>query len=378
MTEADLDEVLDIRVRAFGSMSSHGVEQWRQVNQELVAQERVFGVFVDGRLAASGKARGFEQAWHGRLVPMAGMAGITVLPEFRGRGVGTSLMRGLVEVALARGEPVSALFPAAVPVYRHLGWELVGAQSRFALSASHLRTLGGEASPVRATASDVDELVEVCRAALVSARVSGPLLWSAQEWHRRLLDPATFVYRTDDGFVVYGWEGSDLAVDFIWGATEDTLRSLWSLVGSGSSVAKTVRAFLSPEDPVFWLLPEEAGHEVTRHGWMLRVLDVPAALAARGYPPGQVTTVALRVDDRQSGTNSGTWRLEVSNGEGRAERIDEAQAVTFTERGLAGLYAGRSLSDLRRAGLATGGDAQADEQLASVFATSPAHLIDYF
>jgi predicted acetyltransferase len=381
LTEADLDAMQDIRVRAFGPMPPSGAERWRAINLELVEQGRLFGVFDEDRLAGCGKARGFEQVWHGRFVPTAGMAGITVLPEFRGRGVGTLLMRGLAQRSIARGEPLSALFPATVPVYRHLGWELVGAQSRYALPAAQLRVLGGSARPVRATADDVGRLLALCRDGVCGSRSSGPIVWPAQEWRRRLADPDSFVYLADDGVVVYGWEGTDLAVDLLWAQSEDTMRSFWSLVGSGSSVARTVYAHLSPEDPVFWVLPEEAGHEVTRHGWMLRVLDVAGALAARGYPAGVEQSLVLQVEDAESEANSGTWRLSVAGGTGRAERVErsaaEGGALWLSARGLAALYAGRPVAALRRAGLAAGGE-EGDEAADAVFATSVAYVTDYF
>jgi predicted acetyltransferase len=380
LTESDLDAMLDVRVRAFGPMSGSGAELWRAVNTELIADGRQFGVFDGDQMAGCGKARGFEQAWHGRLVPMAGMAGITVLPEFRGRGVGTRLMRGLSEVSVARGEPISALYPATVPVYRHLGWELVGAQSRYALPAAQLRTLGGDTRLRRVGTEDIPELRELCGSALRQGRASGPLLWPESEWLRRVTDPETFIYRADDGVVVYGWHGSDLVVHFLWGATESTLRSLWAVVGSGSSVAKTVHAYLSPDDPLFWLLPEEAGHEVEQHGWMLRILDVAAALTARGYPAGVDGAFTFSVADGKGEADARTYRLTVHGGDGTVERTTapESDALRLTSRGLAALYAGRPLAAIKAAGLGSGGDPAAAELVHAVFATSTAYLTDYF
>ncbi len=376
LTVDELDAMQDVRVRAFGPMSSAGVAMWRAVNAELCEQGRNYGVLADGVLAAAGKARGFEQAWHGRLVPMAGMAGITVLPEFRGRGVGTHLMRGLAQESVARGEPVSALFPATVPLYRNLGWELVGGQSRFALPAHQLRTLGGSAALGRVGQDDIATVRALCRSGLETDRVSGPLWWSDSQWDRQLRREGTFVYAAQDGMVVYSWRGDDLIVDFLWAASEDTARSLWSLVGSGSSVAKTVFAHLSPDDPVFWMLPEEAAHETVRHGWMLRVLDVPGAIAARGYATDGSVTIAL--DDPQSAANTGVWRLVVDGGVGVAERCDEPVDLTVTARGLAALYAGRPAAGLRRAGLLRSSSPGVEARLDRLFATSAPYLTDYF
>jgi predicted acetyltransferase len=144
-------------------------------------------------------------------------------------------------------------------------------------------------------------------------------------------------------------------------------------------VAKTVRAYLSPDDPVFWLLPEEAGHDVGQHSWMLRVLDVGGALAARGFPAGLSAELALAVEDRESAANTGTWHLEVADGKGAAERVEPgADVIRLSACGLAGLYAGRPVSALRRAGLAQGGAVESDAALDAVFATPRPYLTDYF
>lgn len=167
---------------------------------------------------------------------------------------------------------------------------------------------------------------EAARATLADAvgldRSSGPLVWSTAQWHRVLSDPSRFAYACEGGLVVYGWDGSDLSVDRLWAATADAARTLWSLVGSGSSVAKTVHAYLGPDDPLSWLLPEEAGHEVVRHGWMLRVLDLPRALEARGYPEELTVELALTVEDREHADHSGHWVMRVERGRAHVARAE--------------------------------------------------------
>lgn len=379
LSESDLEAMLRVRVRAFGPMSADGARRWEAVNRELVADGRLFGVFDGTTMAGCGKARGFQQVWNGRTVPMAGMAGITVLPEFRGRGVGTLLMRGLAKESVARGEPISALYPATVPVYRKLGWELVAAQSRYALPAHQLRVLGGSAKVEPLTAADAGTARELVSDAAAADRASGLILWDEDRWRRTLEDPDVFAYHCPGGLVVYGWDGSDLSVELLWGATEEAVRSLWSVVGSGSSVAPTVRAYLGPDDPLFWLLPEEAHHEVGRHGWMLRVLDVESALEARGYAPGPPAELRVQVEDPESGANTGRFVVHVEAGRASVARAGGPDPhVRVGARGLAGLYAGRPAATLRRAGLLDV-TSPADEQLADrVFATATPYLTEYF
>ena len=65
-----------------------------------------------------------RQWWCGRAVPMAGVASVKVAPEDRGRGLARRLMTALLDEIAARGYPLSALYPATMPLYRSLGWEL--------------------------------------------------------------------------------------------------------------------------------------------------------------------------------------------------------------------------------------------------------------
>ena len=59
-------------------------------------------------------------------MPMAGVAGVKVAPEERGRGIGTAMMAALLEEIGERGFPVSALFPTTAALYRAAGWERAG------------------------------------------------------------------------------------------------------------------------------------------------------------------------------------------------------------------------------------------------------------
>ena len=244
-----------------------------------------------------------------------------------------------------------------------------------------VRTLGGDTRLRRVGTDDIADLRELCATALRQGRVSGPLLWPESEWLRRVTDPEYFfIYRADDGVVVYGWHGSDLLVHFLWGATESTLRSLWAVVGSGSSVARTVHAYLSPDDPLFWLLPEEPGHEVEQHGWMLRILDVSGALTARGYPAGIDRAVTFSVDDGKGHGDAGTYRLTIGGGEGTVERMPAvgSDALRLTSRGLAALYVADRLRPSRLRGWGPAAILPRAELVDAVFATSTAYLTDYF
>jgi predicted acetyltransferase len=111
---------------------------------------------------------------------------------------------------------------------------------------------------------------------------------------------------------------------------------------------------------------------------MLRVVDAPAAVAARGFPAGVTAEVPLSIDDPLCPGNTGSWRLTVAEGRGElAPGPGDPAAVRLAARGLAALYAGVRPGTLRRAGLLRGGDPAAAEALTAAFAAD-AFLLDYF
>src|SRR4029077_14645615 len=64
---------------------------------------------------------------------------------------------------------------------------------------------------------------------------------------------------------------------------------------------------------------DEHANTADRKSWILRLLDAPAAIAARGFPATDLA-VPLRITDDLRPANSGRWDLTVLAGEGRLSR----------------------------------------------------------
>ena len=380
LTRDDLDAAISIRNRCFGIAPVASLDGWRKEAGEFSDARRYLGVFDDDRLVAAAKIRDFSQWWAGRRMPMAGIAGVVVAPEHRGRGVGRLLMRGVLARSRQLDFPISTLYPATLALYRGNGYEFGGARYRFSFPTAALRTLRDTDVPLRQGGpDDAERLLEIVAQVRGPGRDSGVLGWTEKPVREWLEEDETFCYLAEDGFVVYGWEGSMLRVDELVAASEATARALWSVVGSGASTAERTLAYLSPQDPLHLLLGEEAGHDVHVERWMLRLLDAPTAVAARGWTAGVEVDVAVEIEDRVITENSGGWRLQVADGCGRLLREAASPgALRLTTRGLAGWYAGTPLAVLRGAGLASGGWSDDDPSLDAAVAGPTPYMLDYF
>jgi predicted acetyltransferase len=403
----DPEAQLDLAERAFGSIPAAQRDRQLQSLPRHMATGRSLGAFAGRQPAAGATFHDMRQWWHGRPVPMAGVAGVMVAPEYRGRGVGRRLMTALLDEIAARGYPLSALFPATMPLYRSLGWELAGARDTVIIPARSLRGLvppdaavsSTDASPDpvlrRAGPGDADAVIAVLGRVHEAARDCGPITRDAAMVAEWLSGPDLYAYLAEDGFLAYQWHhgNRDLYVERAEAVSGQTVRAFWAHLGSYASMAEKVYARTGPASALWWLTRERDIGMERRSRWMLRVVDAAAAIAARGFPAEVSVHVRVRIADGARPANSGRWQLTVAGGAGTLEPLSPdasggpagpaspaglgGSALTLGARGLAALYAGTPLVTLRQAGLVAGGTPADDAALDAAFAATP-YMLDAF
>jgi predicted acetyltransferase len=235
----------------------------------------------------------------------------------------------------------------------------------------------------RAEPGDAGAVISIIGRVHEAARDCGPITWDEASVRGWLGDPELYAYLCDDGFLVYRWHDGNDAV-FIEGAeaiSGPALRAFWSLVGSHASIAEKVYARVSAADALWWLTRERDADVMHRSLWMLRVVDAPAAIAARGFPAATSLSAPLDISDGTLPANAGRWELTVAEGKGalnpRPATPSAGPPLALGPRGLAALYAGTPVATLRQVGLASGGSADGDAALDAAFGAT-AYMLDSF
>jgi len=346
-------------------------------------------VRVGGRVVGGAGLLPMAQYFGGRAVPMVGIHAVCIATEHRGRAAGSTLMRTAVEEMAGRGVALSTLYPATRPIYRAVGFEMAGTQTTYTVPVAAIRVRERGLEVDRVGIEAVDDLAEVH--AQVARHRNGNLQRTPWVW-RRILQPtkgevSCFRVRVGgrtQGYLVYmgKWraDGSrqDFAVRDLIALDPAAARRLWSLLADQQSLGGDVVMVDGPGAPALRGLSDPTYQVDRMLTWMLRVVDVEAALTARGYAPELSASLDLEVTDDLLAGNRGRFRLTVEGGSARVERGGGRGDLRIDVRGLAALYSGHATGfDLLTQGLAEA-DPAVLARAGAVFAGPAPWLIEMF
>jgi predicted acetyltransferase len=324
------------------------------------------------------------QWWLGRALPSAQVPHLATPPQHRGAGHGARLLAGLLEELHGDGVPLVTLTPSTYPFYRGAGFEIAGAWTIYEARAEHLPR---STAPYRARPVSLDDPAEL---AAVYARVApsrhGALDRGEGFWRqlaRRVKDRTSAAFVLDGPGGPAGWAVATLEfrdhpepfqtrVEIAdWGCLPGADAALFALFGGyGSMNGLVAWSGPDPDPAAIYTLQDRFARLADRWHWMLRLVDLPAALQARPWPAGVTGRLELRVEDRVCPWNTGGWRLELAGGQAKVEPAASTPAATADIRGLASLFTGfAGPDDLVRAGLLGGFDGDAVELLRAAFAS---------
>ena len=389
-TEDLREQVFDVLRTSMNLGGSYRAERmaWLPIEHMRCAVEH-------GRVVATAGGRDLRQWFGGSELGMSGIWGVATQPEERGSGLATALVRELLHDAKRKGQPISMLYPATLRPYRSLGYELAGTFTRHEVPIADLPE--GSVGPLPVEELDVEKDLEAVRACYRDSvlRQPGPVDCDDPDWwperilgrgwtddvHRAVVARGTregveayasFLQKQDEGDLDFAFR---VECKHLVASTVGGLASLLSYFRGFRGLGRALR-FVGPADhPLSFLIEEQRVRPVWTFRWMLRLLDVPAALEQRGYPPISGEAV-IAVEDAMFPENRGPWHIVADEGTVKVERSDGSHAGAITIGALSSMFSGfLSPFDAVRLGLL---DQQHAELFARLFAGPAPWAHDFF
>ncbi|WP_223256584.1 GNAT family N-acetyltransferase [Micromonospora endophytica] len=311
----------------------HGLEpEAHETERAIFEPERSLVVRDGTELVATATAFTRELTVPGAGMPAAHVSMVGVAPTHRRRGLLTALMRRqLRDIHDAGREPVAVLWASEGQIYPRFGYGL----------ASERLVLRGETTELRLPAPSADEgRLRLDRPAdrqpdlarvYDRARTDRPG-WSARDdrwWRYVLVDPESqrggaterrvVLHEGPDGVDGYGlfrtkgeWDSggpkSVTTVDEVVASNPVAYRAIWRMLLSIDLTRQLSCQRVAPDEPLLRLVnePRQLRAQLVDALWV-RVVNVPAALAARRYATD--IDVVIEVTDDLLPENTGRWRL---------------------------------------------------------------------
>jgi predicted acetyltransferase len=342
-----------------------------EMQRALIGKEQAWGAFDGTSLVGTAGTYDLTISLPGGTsLPMAGLTFVTVRPTHRRRGVLRELMRLHLDDARARGFAISGLWASEARIYPRFGYGLAAYCDVYEIA-------GAQSLSVAVTDPDTLDFIDEAQArellpavyARAVAERPGALRRTDAWWRERRFLETPFARggaskrrhviarRGNDvvGYVVYRQRGKftdglgdgRLEINELLAVDARAEATLWRFA-LGADLFPTVTWWNAPADCALpWLVDDMRRIKSRRSDSLwLRISDIPAALAARGYTTDGTLRLAIGV---------ATYELVVAGGRATCKPTTKSADVTLEPTTLASLYLGcASATQLARASLVRG------------------------
>ncbi len=299
----------------------------------------------------------------GAQVKMEGTTIVTVFPTHRRMGLLSEMMGQHLSTAASRGYPVAGLWSSESNIYARFGYGIATFNQSVVMHAERIE-FRNEIPIGRVRRIRPAEVEELLPTVFDRIRRTRPGMTSRSDawWKHRLVRDEPWMAEGStkrrwvvhdgldgiDGYAAYRqkehWEaghsrGTVTVVDMLT-ETPEAHASLWAYLTRIDGYPVIECHNLAVDDPLPQMVsePRRVTTDELKDALWIRVLDVKAALEARTYESDG--SLVIGVTDRFRPSESGTYRLEVSNGVGSVTPVDTEPDVHLADDVLGALYLG--------------------------------------
>ncbi|BAU15640.1 N-acetyltransferase GCN5 [Leptolyngbya sp. NIES-3755] len=327
----------------------------------------------NGEIAGGLGLLSLGQWYNGAKIPMVGIAGVGIAPEYRGKGTAIALMQSVLEELYSKEIPISVLFSAAQPLYRKAGYEQAGALCNWEVDTATIQSQK-HTLEVRSLSLDSDVFEKLYNQ---QAHLNQGFLDRNSVIWQNIKDTPVYAYQfEDEGYIVFEQKENYINIKDWVLLTPAAVRQFWTFLSNHRSQIDRIEWKSSPVDVLNLALPDQTARIKWLRCWMLRIVHLQQALQQRNYPNINAE-LHLNIQDSILPNNQGKFILTIENGRGTVTPGGRGE-LEMEIRSLSPLYTGLFTAEqLVLSGLLTG-TPEAIQTAARLFPSSTPWMPDFF
>jgi predicted acetyltransferase len=370
-TPSDFDHVMQLMATVFHEVSPD--REQIEVERGVFEPDRSLVAYDGAELAGHVGAFSRELSVPGAVLPAAFVTMVGVAPTHRRQGLATTMLRRQLHDIRELGESVAVLWASESPIYPHHGYGLATHRLSLNIDTRAVRLPWLSGGTGRLSVGSPQDLRQELIKVYDTERANRPGFAGRTDawWDHRLVDPAgrrggagplkALLHEGDegvDGYALFRVRGSwedgtpngEVVVAQLIASTPAAYQAMWGFLLRIDLTRSASMWFGAADEPLLHLVdePRRVGARVMDGLW-LRLVNVPAALAARRY--AAPVDVVIEVTDNLIPDNDGRFLLRGSMDLASCEHTTEPAGLRLDVATLGALYlGGNSLGSLAAAG----------------------------
>jgi len=345
---AELSRFREIITQAF-VLAPNQVKHYLGDDLDLSATR---ALFRDGKMKSALQLLPGKVWFNQKAIPMGRIAWVATPPEERRRGYVRHLMEHCIEEMRQREFPISILFPFSFEYYRRFGYEHAGDWKIYTLDLSALSgipTPPGEMVPAGPEKiAIINEIYETFSKGRTCSLVRDEQYW--RKWVMMGAERKRHSYLWQSrgnirGYIIYeivdhGEFKRTVQVRELIALDHEARCGLLNFLFNHRSQAQKVILTVPIDDLTICYLNNPRMEVRIKPSFMARIVDLKSAWESKDYWPEARGEMVFQLEDSLASWNKGTFRLSVSNGQGKLEETQDPVDLSCDILTLTQIYCG--------------------------------------
>ncbi|MCC0781548.1 GNAT family N-acetyltransferase [Clostridioides sp. ES-S-0108-01] len=313
--EEEIESIKDIWSYCFNDSESF----MKYYFSDKYKSENTVVALDEGKIISSLQLNQYKLLLNNKVYNTSYVVGVSTLPEGRGTGYMSKVIKFTLNELYKRGQLVSILMPIDYRLYRRFGYEHCYDQIEYTINTDDLKNFKSSGRMIKSDLSQIDDLIRIDRTFL--NEVNGNVLKDEHYYEnlfKEIQSEDGFLYihegNEKDGYIVYFLQGDKIFVRELFYKNIDALKSMLKFIYNHNTQCKIATISTPIIDKIRFILDNPKDSEIKIKPFMMgRVINVKKFIEDIDTDKDINGSVNLLVEDKFIDENNGLFKISVQN-----------------------------------------------------------------
>ncbi|EGT3846505.1 GNAT family N-acetyltransferase [Clostridioides difficile] len=286
----------------------------------------------EGKIISSLQLNQYKLLLNSKVYNTSYVVGVSTLPEGRGTGYMSKVMKFTLNELYKKGQLVSILMPIDYRLYRRFGYEHCYDQIEYTINTDDLKNFKSSGKMIKSNLSQIDDLIRIDRAFL--NEVNGNVLKDEHYYEnlfKEIQSEDGFLYihegNEKDGYIVYFLQEDKMVVRELFYKNIDALKSMLKFIYNHNTQCKIVTISTPTIDKIRFILDNPKDSDIKIKPFMMgRVINVKKFIEDIDIEKDINSSFNLLIEDKFIDENNGLFKISIQNKKVSVEQLDKKGA----------------------------------------------------